>query len=106
MALATFSQSFFGALYLSLSETILNNSLRSLIARYSPAVNAENVIDAGTNGFRAVVDTTDLPGVLRAYAQSVDRVFYFTAAAGVICFLAAWGMGWRDIRTKPNVSKA
>jgi hypothetical protein len=47
-----------------------------------------------------VIANNDLAGVLSAYAHSVDRVFYLTAAAGMESFCFAWGMGWEDIRRK------
>ena len=101
-----FSQTLFGALFLSFSDTIFTNSLTSLIPKYAPTVNPETVINAGANGFWKVISDTDLANVLVAYAKSVDRVFYLTAAAGVTCFVFTWGMGWKDIRKKKQISEA
>lgn len=106
MALVMFSSTFGGSLFLSFSQTILTNSLRSLIAQYAPAVNAETVIAAGATGVQAAVPANDLPGVLVAYSHSTDRVFYLCAGAAVACFIFSWGMGWKDIRTKKQVSQA
>lgn len=100
MALVMFSQSFAGALFLSFSDTIFTNSLKTLIPKYVPSANAQIVIDAGATGFRKVITGTDLAGVLIAYATSVDRVFYLTAGMAVGCFVFAWGMGWTDMRKK------
>ncbi|KAL9623476.1 MAG: hypothetical protein Q9160_002156 [Pyrenula sp. 1 TL-2023] len=106
MALLMFSQNFGGALFLSFGETILANSLKTQIPKYAPSVDPKIVINAGATGFRAVVDKSLLHGVLKAYATGVDRVFYLTAAAGVVCLVFSWGMGWKDIRKKKEVSKA
>jgi hypothetical protein len=106
MALVMFSQAFAGALFLSFSETIFTNSLRTLIPKYAPSVNPQAVINAGATGFRANINGTDLANVLVAYAKSVDRVFYLTTGAAVCCFTYAWAMGWKDIRTKDQVSNA
>ena len=106
MALIIFSQTFGGALFLSLSDTIFTNSLRSTIPKYASAVDPETVIAAGATGFRNIILGKDLADVLVAYAKSVDRVFYLTAGAGVGCFTFAWGMGWKDIRKKKELSKA
>ncbi|KAH8810877.1 putative MFS multidrug transporter [Xylogone sp. PMI_703] len=100
MALLMFSQSFVGALFLSFSETIFTNSLKSLIPQYAPSVDSQTVINDGASGFRMHINSTDLPHVLLAYAKSVDRVFYLTAGAGVACFVFSWGIGWKDIRKK------
>ncbi|KAK0516386.1 hypothetical protein JMJ35_000989 [Cladonia borealis] len=106
MALLMFSQTFGGALFLSFSDTIFTNSLKALIPTYAPSVDATTVINAGANGFRRLISGSDLVNVLVAYAKSVNRVFYLTASAGVCCFIFTWGMGWKDIREKKEVSKA
>lgn len=106
MALLMFSQTFGGALFLSFSDTIFTNSLKALIPTYAPSIDAKSVINAGANGFRSLVSSNNLGNVLVAYAKSVNRVFYLTASAGFCCFVFAWGMGWKDIRKKKEVSKA
>jgi hypothetical protein len=106
MALVTFSQAFAGALCLSFSDTIFANSLKTLVPKYAPAVNPQIIINAGATGFRAIIQGSELAGVLTAYANSVDRVFYLTAGAAVGCFVSGWFMGFKDIRKKTQVSKA
>lgn len=106
MALVTFSQSFGAAVFLSLAETVFSNSFADLISNYAPLVDGQSVIDAGATGFRNVVSGSDLAGVLTAYAESIDRVFYLAAGAGFGCFVFAWGMGWKGLKKKEEVSKA
>ena len=106
MSLVIFSQSFAGALFLSFSDTIFSNSLKTLIPIYAPSVSAQTIIDAGATGFQNEVSGANLAGVLIAYAKSIDRVFYLTAGMGVGCFVFAWGMGWKDIRKKDDGLKA
>lgn len=106
MALLMFSQTFGGALFLSFSDTIFTNSLKALIPTYAPSIDANTVINAGANGFRRLISSSNLRNVLVAYAKSVNWVFYLTASAGVCCFIFTWGMGWKDIRKKKEVSKA
>ena len=52
--------------------------LRSLVPQYAPSANPQGaIIDSGASGFRNVVSSGDLAGVLlTAYALSVDRVSY------------------------------
>lgn len=106
MALVMFSQSFAGALFLSFSSTIFTNSLKTFIYKYAPSVDAQIVINAGATGFRKDIIETALPGVLIAYAKSINRVFYLTAGMAVGCFVFAWGMGWKDIRKTSKALKA
>jgi len=101
MALVMFSSTFGGALFLSFSDTIFTNSLRSLIPHYAPNLDADRVLAAGATGFRDILSGQDLQNVLLAYAQSIDRVFYLVASLAAMCFVTAWGLGWKDIRQKP-----
>jgi hypothetical protein len=103
MSLIMFSQTFGGAVFLSLAETIFSNSLRSELPRYAPSINPEVVIAAGATAIWDAVTKNELAGVLIAYSKSVDRVFYLAAGAAVGCFCFAWGMGRKDIRKKKQV---
>ncbi|KAK0710044.1 major facilitator superfamily-domain-containing protein [Lasiosphaeria miniovina] len=100
MALLVFAQTFGSAVFLTISQTIFSNSLSKYVAEYAPNVNFGKLLAAGATGVHGVVSDADLPGVLLAYANSVDRVFYFCVAAAVAAFCAAWGMGWHDLRVK------
>ncbi len=95
-----FSQTFGGAIFLTVAQTIFSNSLSVKIAEYLPNIDAGKVISAGATGMHDVVAEADLPGVLLAYADSVDHVFYLVTASGVLVFAVSWGMGWTDIREK------
>lgn len=99
-ALVVFSGTFLGALYLSFSDTIFTNSLRTQLPIDAPGVDAGRVILAGATGFRSFVSGDQLQGVLQAYSTSIDRVFYFVAAFAALSVFFASGMGWRDIRKK------
>lgn len=110
MALVTFGQTFGGAVFLAIGETILSNQLRVNIPKYAPGVNTAAVIAAGGSGpaVRAAVgnDPAGLAGTLLAYSKSVDAVYWFAAGAAGLMFLASWGMGWKDIRKKDAPPKA
>ena len=106
MALVLFSSTLWGAMFLTFASTIFTNSLKTLIPQYAPGVNPHIVIEAGASGFRKVISGKDLANVLVAYAKSVNRVFYLNVGTVCVCFVFAWGMGWKDIRKKKQVSKA
>ncbi|KAL2871247.1 MDR family MFS transporter [Aspergillus lucknowensis] len=104
MALTMFFTTFFGALFLSFANTVLTNSLRTLVPQYAPNVDAQTVIAAGATDLASAVPAADLPGVLVAYSESVNRVMYLCVGAACACFIFAWGMGWKDIRAKGSSS--
>lgn len=100
MAFIIFAQSLGPAIVLVLCNVIFDSSLYSQLQKKELQTDAAAVIRAGATGFRAIVQPGDLPGVLAAYANSVDRVFYLVTAVATACAFVLWGMGWNDLRKK------
>ena len=104
MGLVVFAQNFGGALSLAFAQTTFNTGLSQSIPEFAPSIGASLVIDAGAGHVRTAVPKAALQGVLQAYAQSVDHVFYLSAAFATTAFIFSWGMGWKDVRTKKTQS--
>lgn len=95
------------AIWLTIANTIFNNSLRTLIPEYAPSINPQVVIDAGATGIRdAVSDGPVLYQVLSAYSEAIDNTFYISAASLAVSLFFVWGTGWKDIRKKKVYSVA
>ncbi|KAI1314094.1 major facilitator superfamily domain-containing protein [Xylaria venustula] len=92
------AQSLGPTIFLPLYNTIFSTSLLSELHRKAPLVDAQAVMDAGVTGFRQVVEAQYLPSVLRAYSDSIDKIFYLATAIGALTVFVVWGMGWKDIR--------
>ncbi|KAL4901859.1 hypothetical protein BDW74DRAFT_187093 [Aspergillus multicolor] len=99
-AILIFGQSFGGSVFLAVAQVIFSNGLHDTIPEYAPNVSVESVINGGATGYRDLVSAADLPGVLVAYATSINRVFYLVVALSVIQTFASCGLGWRDVRKK------
>ncbi|KAL4994073.1 hypothetical protein BDV10DRAFT_189346 [Aspergillus recurvatus] len=78
------SQALSGALFLAFADAIFSVGLKSFVPEDSPNIDPEVIIVVGTAGPRDVVHSQDLPGVLKAYAKSVDHVYYMAAALGTV----------------------
>jgi hypothetical protein len=105
MSLLMFTQMLGGSVFLTLSDTVFTNSLHTYLETYAKGVSPQAIIQAGATRFRSLPiasSPADLAGILMAYSKSVDDVFYMTAGCSCACFLFAWGMGWTDIRKKPE----
>lgn len=98
MALVIFSQTFGGTLFLTFAETDFTNGLRKAISTSAPNVSVEAVIAAGASAVREVVPKAELVGVLFAYNQAIQRVFYLSAGAAAATLLFCWGMGWKSVK--------
>ena len=99
-SLMMFTQALLTAITLAVCNTLLDEGLRWEIPKYAAAVNPEEVIAAGATRYRAFVSATDIPGVVLAYANSIDHIFYVSLACAIAAFLIAPAMGWIDIRKK------
>ncbi|KAF7542201.1 hypothetical protein G7Z17_g11790 [Cylindrodendrum hubeiense] len=104
-AVLVFSQTFGGAVFISIANVIFNNKLKDELTARLPHLDADTIINAGATGVTKVVSSKDLPGALAAYAKGVDSAFYLSVAAGCIMFVTAWGMGWKDLRKKAPVKE-
>ncbi|KAI0411471.1 hypothetical protein F5X98DRAFT_380733 [Xylaria grammica] len=80
-AVIIFSQSLGPAIFLSICNVIFVESLKSPIVKQAPGADVAAIVQAGATKFRTVVSSDDLPAVPVAYANSLDRVFYFITAA-------------------------
>jgi hypothetical protein len=102
MSVLMFAQTLSGAVWLTIADLIFSSGLKTLVPKYAPGSDPQTIINSGATGIRNVVSGQDLIAVLKAYYQSVDHVFYMTAALGACCILFVPGMGWKDIRKKAS----
>ncbi|KAJ5797267.1 uncharacterized protein N7503_006563 [Penicillium pulvis] len=100
LSLLLFSQTLGQAIFLTLSQLIFINRLKSGLAVYAPSVDSGAVVAAGASAIRTILPTSRLAGVLMAFSQGVDHVFYLAVSLAIGCFFVAWGMGWKDIRKR------
>jgi hypothetical protein len=73
-----------------LYNATLDASLKSQLAQMAPNVNAHDIIYAGATSFRSLLQPQDLPAILKAYANSLDKVFYVVAAIAA-CVVSSYG---------------
>ena len=103
MTLLIFGQSFGGALFLALAETVFGRSLVDHLKDHAPTVDPQTVIAVGATAFRKVVKPDQIVGILEAYNFALNDVFFLSAGAAVGTFIFALGMGWVDIRKKEAI---
>ncbi|KAJ4303017.1 hypothetical protein N0V90_001908 [Kalmusia sp. IMI 367209] len=104
IAFMIFCQNFAGAIFTVAAEVIFTQQLQKQIKAHAPSVSIEAALAAGasSSAVRALVPagSSELVGVLLAFANSVDKVFFLLMACCLIGLVAAFGMGWVDTRRK------
>ncbi|CAH0044807.1 unnamed protein product [Clonostachys solani] len=103
-----FCQNIISSIFVTIANTIFQESLRSRITNNAPGVSPEQAIQAGGSADAvrklAPAGSELLEKVLLAYSEGFGDVFYFYTAVGVASFFACFGMGWVDLR-KNTVKK-
>jgi hypothetical protein len=104
-AFIIFQQTFGGAFFLAIGQTLFNSSLGDALRRFAPLVDAETVIHAGASDVRDVVTGPELPAVINAFAEAVSHEFYFALAMSSLTVFSALGMGWIRVPKKQTAKK-
>ncbi|KAJ7580957.1 major facilitator superfamily domain-containing protein [Mycena floridula] len=88
-SLVMFFNSLGGAVSISIAQNIFSNELVKAIPKYAPEVDASLVLSAGATHLREVVSVASLPGVLEAYAKSLQKTFIPPIAFAAATFFIA-----------------
>lgn len=109
MAFLVFLQNFGTAIGVVLSNTIFAQTLTKVIREYAPSVSPQAALDAGSgaDAVRHLVQDheEDLNGVLLAFSESLRNIFYFLIGLSCVGLVLSLGMGWVDVRKKPDEKK-
>ena len=97
VALMFFSQQLGGAIFVSVGQNLLSQTLESRLSNI-PGLNAQDVLKAGATELRKIVPAKDLDLVLRAYNYACTRIFYVAMGLTIAALFAALFMEWKDIR--------
>lgn len=101
-----FIQNLAAAVFVVVGTTVFSQSLVTDIPIYAPSVSPAAALAAGgsASGVRALVPpgSPELDGVLLAYSNGIDKLFYLTAASAALGVFFSAGMGWKDVRKKSD----
>ncbi|KAI9651374.1 hypothetical protein NHQ30_001415 [Ciborinia camelliae] len=100
------SQSFGGAIFVSVGNNILQNQLKSSADDGQlPGVDIQAVLDAGATGFRSVVDPDQLSALLIAYNGALQKVFIAAIPVIGLAFISSLFLEWKSVKTQKGVEK-
>ncbi|APA13812.1 hypothetical protein SS1G_13906 [Sclerotinia sclerotiorum 1980 UF-70] len=100
------SQSFGGAIFVSVGNTILQNQLKSSAKNGQlQGIDIQAVLDAGVTGIRSVVDADQLPAVLAAYNGALQKVFIAAIPVTALAFVSSLFLEWKSVKTKDSAER-
>jgi hypothetical protein len=88
-------QSLGGAIFISVGNTILQNSL---LDADLPGVDKNAVITAGASAFRQHVTAEQLPMVVSVYNKALEKVFIAAIPMAGLAVIASCFMEWRNVK--------
>ena len=94
-------QSLGGAVFVSVGNTILQNSL--LAASHNnelPGVDIQAVIDAGASAFRTVVSANDIPLLVGIYNLALQKVLIAAIPMAGLAAISCCFLEWRSVKDK------
>ncbi|EXL64750.1 hypothetical protein FOPG_18996 [Fusarium oxysporum f. sp. conglutinans race 2 54008] len=106
IAMLVFSQTFGGAITITIADIIFKNKVKAELMERLPHSDADSIINAGATAIRHIVSEENVSSVVAAYAKSVNVTFYLAIAASGAMFLTSWGIGWKDIRKKTSLEES
>ncbi|ESZ92109.1 hypothetical protein SBOR_7488 [Sclerotinia borealis F-4128] len=100
------SQSLGGAIFVSVGNNILQNQLKSYSTNGQlPGVDIQAVLDAGATGLRSVVDADQLPALLGAYNEALQKVFLVAIPMTGLAFLSSLFLEWKSVKAQKPVAE-
>lgn len=108
-ACVQFFQSFGGAIFLAVAQTLFQNGLIEGVKRDAPGLNPEIFINSGASQVRQILQDMGMEqytdAVLTAYLTGLRNAFYITVACAACAFFSALGLSWVNIKKKDEGKK-
>lgn len=98
-----FSQTFGGALFISVAQNVFTNRLLSNLLESVPTLNPAIVLSTGATSLKHAITATDpslLPGVLTAYNSALTQTYYVSVAMASLSIVGALGVEWKSVKGK------
>lgn len=100
------SQSFGGAIFVSVGNTILQNEVKSSsMSGQLPGIDIQAVLDAGATGFRSVVTADQLPALLEAYNGALQKVFIAAIPVIGLAFISSLFLEWKSVKPQESTEQ-
>jgi hypothetical protein len=109
-ACVQFFQSFGGAIFISVAQSVFQNGLTQEIEANVPGINPEVFINSGASQVREVLASLNasqyLEAVLEAYLTGLRHAYYITVACAAAAFVAAAFLSWTKLGKEPGAPPA
>lgn len=99
-AIAMFSQTLGGALFISVAQNVFTNSLLTNLKEAVPGLDSRVVLATGATALQNVIPAEFLGAVQEAYNGALVNTFYVAVATSVLSVLGAVCFEWKSVKGK------
>ncbi|KAM5343406.1 hypothetical protein ACJ41O_011943 [Fusarium nematophilum] len=99
-SLITFLLNLGGAVFIAVGENLFSNKLVEDLAAKVPGLDPKIVVAAGATGFRKVVASDMIPGIVSAYNGALVRTFQMCTGLSAAMILGCLGLEWISVKGK------
>lgn len=101
-ACVQFFNSFGGAIFIAVAQTVFQNGLISGVEKSVPGLDPQIFINSGASQVRQILKDMGMEqytnAVLTAYLDGLRNTYYITVACAVAAFFAALGLSWISLK--------
>ena len=98
--------SFFGGtIFVTVSQTLLQNKLAAGLAGKIPNFDASMVANGGAASLRSSVPAEQLPEVLDIFNDSLRYIWYLGLAVSFLSLIGALGLEWESVKKEEKAMK-
>lgn len=100
LSLLNFVSFLAGSVFITTSQTLLENKLAQGLERVIPGLDTSALADGGATSLRSMVSKEKLSIVLDVYNDSIRSIWYLALGLSCLIFLASLGMKWRSVKDR------
>lgn len=93
------------AIFLSIGQTVFQERLEANLSGVLSPDLVDRIVEGGALSIRQLVDSVNLPPVLKAYSDSVAQVFWIPAIAPVVSFILVAFCKWTALKKEGDTQK-
>ena len=97
VSLLSFTQFLAGTIFVTISQTVLENKLASGLSGRIPGFDPSVIAGQGATSIRDLVPSAQLGIVLQVYNESLQAIWYITLGLSGLIFLSSFGLEWRSV---------
>jgi hypothetical protein len=99
-ALIMFTQTFGGALFVSVGQNVFTNRLLAGLLEEAKGFDPTQILRLGATTLKQAVPQEFLPGVLVAYNRALTQTWYVSVALSCLTVIGTAGLEWKSVKGK------